>query len=84
MSRESFNAFLRDRVSQHPALACPVMVLWRGYLVYCQEWGFDPAPASDFVRWLALEEGGEIKECGRGRLRRVVMGMAPRQEERVA
>lgn len=84
MSRPSFTAFLRDRVSQHSVLACPVMVLWRGYLTYCRKWGFDHAPAADFVRWLTLEEGVEIKECGRSRPRRVVMGMALRQEERAA
>ena len=84
MSQPSLSAFLRDRVVQHPSLACPVMVLWRGYSVYCEKWGFDRVSAEDFVRWLGCQEGVEIREGGHGRLRRVAMGVAPRQEERAA
>ena len=75
----SFSAFIRDRTVQHQKLVCPVWVLYREYLSYCQAWGFEPAVAYEFVLWIWAVEGVVIRESGTGRLRRVAdgIGMKP-------
>ena len=82
MTWPSYSAFIRDRTVLDGSLCVPVRLLWREYLAYCSEWGFDPSPASDFVRWLQAEEGVRIKEGGAGRLRRMAVGVAPVTEEK--
>ncbi len=80
----SFSAFVRDRTTSGETLVCPLRTLWHGYRAYCGEWGFDPAPVSRFVAWLASEEGVTIKEGGGGRIRRVAEGIALIEEKRHA
>lgn len=75
-----FEAFLRDRLRKDPALICPVMVLWREYLSYCELWGFVPGSASDFVTALGLEEEVSLRTGGSGRLRRVAVGLGFRAQ----
>lgn len=79
----SFSAFVRDRTVRGPTLMCPVRVLWREYRTYCRNWGFAPATPGQFVAWLGMEEGIRIRTGGRGRLRRVAVGIGvtPQQEE---
>lgn len=80
MSWPSFSAWVRDETIQHVTLVCPMRVLWRSYSAYCKEWGFEPAEASDFVKWLRAEEGVKLKVGGTGRLRRAALGIAIKQE----
>lgn len=57
-------------------------VLWREYLSYCREWGFEPATAEDFVACVRMEEGTEVRTGGSGRIRRVVVGIGFRASDR--
>lgn len=68
-------AFIHDRVVLGPTLVVPVRTLWRAYLAYCEEWGFDPDGAEHFVRCVSLEEGVTVRNGGRGRLRRCFEGV---------
>lgn len=71
----SYSSFARERFVHHPALVVPVMVVWREYEDYCREWGFENIGAAQFVKRLRLEEGAEIREGGKGRLRRCITGL---------
>ena len=65
----STGAFLRDRTVLGQSLVCPVRVLWREYLTYCKDWGFDTDGAEDFVRRVTSEEDVRIRKGGCGRFR---------------
>ena len=82
MSWPSYSAFFRDRLTAGPTLCCPIRVIWDGYLDYCREWGFMPAKAETFVRWLADEEGVTLMEGGRGRLKRYAVGIGFNQRQK--
>lgn len=82
MNPGPFEAFLRDRLQKHPALVCPVRVLWLEYLSYCEEWGFTPDGAADFVLTLRLEEGVTLKTGGSGLIRRMAIGVGFRRQDR--
>ncbi len=68
-------SFIRDRAVLGGSLVIPVRVAWREYQAYCTEWGFEPAGPKEFVLELWLEDGVEIREAGRGRLRRCFTGL---------
>lgn len=72
---------MRDGTIAHPALVCPVRILWRAYTTYCTEWGFIPLSAGEFMYHLRLEEGVVIKQGGRGRLHRVAIGIGTTNQE---
>jgi hypothetical protein len=58
-------------------LCCPLTVLWNNYQAHCQWWGFPSASAADFTAFLTdSTEGVTVREGGKGRLRRVAMGLA--------
>lgn len=57
-------------------LCCPLTVLWNNYDAHCQWHGFPKASVVSFVEWVKDEESVTIKEGGKGRLRRVAMGLA--------
>lgn len=58
-------------------LATPVRFLWTDYQKLCKEEGFDVAPLDRFIRWLNATDGVDIKEGGKGRIRRLAVGVAP-------
>jgi len=58
-------------------LCCPLTVLWNNYEAHCTWWGFPKASPTQFVDFLTeCTEGVTVKEGGRGRLRRMAMGLA--------
>jgi hypothetical protein len=83
MSWQTLRLWEEDYVIQHATLVCPVRVLWWSYVAYCGEWGFDYAPADEFMAWLRMTEGVVIRDGGRGRLRRVALGIGLRPRETV-
>lgn len=76
-----FRDFLDGEVDRSPVLVCPLRDLWRAYLAHCAAWGFARADAVDFVAWMREEEGVEVRQGGSGRIRRMVLGMAPRAQQ---
>ena len=75
MKGHSFKAFIQDDCRKDPVFACPVRTLWDAYGSYCKRWGFDKLEAHDFITYLLSEECIEIREGGKGRLRRVASGI---------
>lgn len=65
-----FSKFARARLVFHDNLCVPMMVLWREY----QSWAEDALDAEKFVKCL-LEAGVYIEDKGRGRLKRVALGV---------
>lgn len=72
-----YSSWSEHDVTRGDFLVTPVRLLWRSYLGHCQDWGFEPAPAEEFVHWLRGEEGVRIVQGGQGRVRRMAVGMAP-------
>lgn len=71
-----FKAWL-GTTSRGEKLCCPLTVLWNNYEAHSKWWGFPMASPDDFVSFLKdSTEGVTIKEGGKGRLRRVAMGLA--------
>lgn len=61
-----------------PTLTSPIRVLWGDYLAHCCRWGFPAAGPVPFVRWLGELRGVTVSAPrGRGRIRRMVSGVAP-------
>jgi len=60
-----------------PFLVTPVRLLWHSYKEHCEFWGFNQSDATEFVHWLRGEEGLELRTGGRGRVRRMAVGVAP-------
>ncbi len=83
MSWQTLKLWEEEATVKHEALVCPMMVLWRSYVEYCDTWGFDKASPKDFVAWLRMTEGVEIKEGGSGRLRRIALGIGLRPKETI-
>jgi len=72
-----YSSWSSSDLTRAPFLVTPVRLLWRSYLEHCETWGFRPAQASEFVHWLRGEEGVRVVEGGRGRMRRMAVGLAP-------
>lgn len=72
-----YASWSKEDLTRAPFLVTPVRMLWRSYLDHCRTWGFKPAEASEFVHWLRGEEGVRVAEGGRGRVRRMAVGLAP-------
>lgn len=70
-----FKAWL-ETTKRGEKLCCPLTVLWNNYQAHCTWWGFPSATAVSFVAFLEDTEGVRLKEGGKGRLRRVAMGLA--------
>ena len=63
-----------------PEFATPLRLLWKRYKESCALWGFPQATVEEFVRWIGDEEDMRIIRRGSGRVRAMVLGVAPRQE----
>lgn len=59
-----------------PGLVTPIRVLWRDYLDHCRGWGFPACGPKFFVQWIKELRGVTVAEGGRGRIRRLVTGLA--------
>lgn len=73
------DGFARDRCSFGPTLVVPLMMLWREYRTYCEEWSFDCVSPDAFRFWVEAQRGLHIGERGHGRRRRFVNGMGVRR-----
>ena len=71
----SIASYIAMRTVLGNSLACPLLVIWWDYLQYCRRWGFEVAPAYDFVPWLLALNGVGIIEGGRGRHKRCIIGL---------
>jgi hypothetical protein len=58
-----------------PTLVCPVRVLYSEFYYYCATMGLVADTPSAFVGQLALEPDIQIKQGGRGKLKKYVQGL---------
>ena len=59
-----FSNWLDERTVRDPKLATPARHMWRDYKTHCELWGFEPATAPLFMRWLGEAEGVVIRQAG--------------------
>ena len=69
------DSFAINCLSFGPTLVCPLMLIWREYKAFCEEWGFYQGSTEEFVTWLENQDGVTITEHGRGRRRRCANGV---------
>ena len=71
----SYSSWVNSRLGFDTTIISQVRILWKDYLAYCKEYGFEPVELDYFMTWIADEEGVKLECYNKGRVRRFAHGV---------